>query len=79
MLKAKVQYLSGNRRPQNAVWGAKSVGLETSIQSSFELSIENDCETLNSSFSPYITEGYLSLVGSKENKPVILRCNIVYF
>lgn len=74
MLKAKVQYSSGNRKPQNMALGTKSVGLVTSIHPSFEPAIESDCGTLNSSFSPFFTEGCVSLVGSKEKKQVkILR------
>lgn len=74
VLKAKAQYSLGSRKPQNVVLGAKSVGLVTSIHPSFETAIEGDCETLNCSFSPFITDGWVSLIDSKEKNQVkILR------
>lgn len=74
MLKAKAQYSAENKKIKNAALGAKPVGLVTSVQSSLELADESHCVTQKSSFSPFITEGYVSLAGSNESKRVkILR------
>lgn len=70
MLKSKAHYSVESKKIRNTALGAKSVGLVTSVQSSLEPAVEDHCENQKTSFSPFITEGYVSLVGSKESKRV---------
>ncbi len=67
MLKAKAQYSVESKTIRNTALGAKFVILVTSDQSSLEPAVENHCENQKYSFSHFITEGYVSLVGSKES------------
>lgn len=70
VLKVNVHHSAGNKKTKSAIFGAKSVGLVTSVRSKPELAAEKDCESLSSSFTPFVTEGYVSLVGTKERKRV---------
>ncbi|XP_057193623.1 uncharacterized protein LOC130556536 [Triplophysa rosa] len=70
MLKAKAHYLGGNERTKSSAFGAKPVGLITSVQSSGERTVEDDGKTVDSSFFPFVIEGYVSLRDSKERRLV---------
>lgn len=70
VLKTKAQYSTLNKKTKNAALGANSVALVTSVSSSSDLTEEGHGEIMDSGFSPFVTEGYVSLVGSKEGRQV---------